>query len=234
MTVALLGYLPSPATVRSRYLSFFGEAVRLHPTVNVRHFERRIEAMLSWGEASSESRSKADLAKELFFTQGPPPVKKSGGAAKDRASAPTPTLSFFSAACAAFALGALISRDSNATSGADGETGPRNTPAGLFALSEQALSFFERTNSYDIDSLVAMLLQILYLLHDGHMNVAQPVLPLMGKAVNVARMMGLAIDPDEFPGSYSLFDAETRRRVWWDVYYYDMCVFRASSEHAPR
>lgn len=42
--------------------------------------------------------------------------------------------------------------------------------------------------------------------------------------INVARMMGLAIDPDEFPGTYSLFEAETRRRIWWDVFYYDLCV----------
>ena len=40
--------------------------------------------------------------------------------------------------------------------------------------------------------------------------------------VNVARIMGLAMDPDEFPGKYSLFEAETRRRVWWDVYCYDL------------
>ena len=40
--------------------------------------------------------------------------------------------------------------------------------------------------------------------------------------VNVARMMGLAIDPDEFPGTYNLFKAETRRRLWWDVFYYDL------------
>lgn len=43
--------------------------------------------------------------------------------------------------------------------------------------------------------------------------------------VNVARMMGLANDPDDFPGTYSLFDAETRRRIWWDVFYYDLWVF---------
>lgn len=39
---------------------------------------------------------------------------------------------------------------------------------------------------------------------------------------NVARMMGLSMDPDEFPGTYTLFEAETRRRVWWDVFYYDL------------
>ncbi|OBZ76226.1 Transcriptional activator protein acu-15 [Grifola frondosa] len=37
-------------------------------------------------------------------------------------------------------------------------------------------------------------------------------------------MMGLSMDPDEFPGTYSLFEAETRRRVWWDVFYYDLFI----------
>jgi hypothetical protein len=44
----------------------------------------------------------------------------------------------------------------------------------------------------------------------------------VGKMVNVARMMGLGMDPDEFPGKYSLFDAETRRRIWWEIYCYDL------------
>jgi len=35
-------------------------------------------------------------------------------------------------------------------------------------------------------------------------------------------MMGLAMDPDEFSGSYTLWEKEMRRRVWWDVYYYDL------------
>ena len=201
-------------------MSFFAEVEKLHPTVNVRHFERRIEAMISWSESNSDQRSKAEVAKDVFFSGLA--NKRANPTPKERSSAPTPTLSFFSAACAALALGALISRDSNATSGADGETGPRNTPAGLFALSDQAFGLFERTNSYDLDSVVALILQIAYLLHDGHMNVAQTVFPLLGKAVNVARLMGLSVDPDEFPGTYSLFEAETRRRIWWEVYFYDM------------
>ncbi|EGO01307.1 hypothetical protein SERLA73DRAFT_51516, partial [Serpula lacrymans var. lacrymans S7.3] len=36
--------------------------------------------------------------------------------------------------------------------------------------------------------------------------------------------MGLNSDPDEFPGKYNLFEAETRRRVWWDIFYYDLFV----------
>lgn len=43
--------------------------------------------------------------------------------------------------------------------------------------------------------------------------------------VNVARVMGLGIDPDDFPGTYPLFEAETRRRIWWEVFYYDLYVF---------
>ncbi|KZT43385.1 hypothetical protein SISSUDRAFT_967281, partial [Sistotremastrum suecicum HHB10207 ss-3] len=42
--------------------------------------------------------------------------------------------------------------------------------------------------------------------------------------VNVARMMGLYMDPDEHPGRYGLFESEMRRRIWWDVYYYDLFV----------
>jgi hypothetical protein len=42
--------------------------------------------------------------------------------------------------------------------------------------------------------------------------------------VNVARMMGLAMDPDEFPGKYSFFEAETRRRIWMDIFCYNLCV----------
>ena len=46
----------------------------------------------------------------------------------------------------------------------------------------------------------------------------------VGKMVNTARVMGLNLDPDDFPGTYPLFEAETRRRVWWDVFYYDVYV----------
>ena len=46
----------------------------------------------------------------------------------------------------------------------------------------------------------------------------------VGKMVNTARVMGLNLDPDEFPGAYPLFEAEARRRVWWDVFYYDLYV----------
>ncbi|THH00267.1 hypothetical protein EW026_g2229 [Hermanssonia centrifuga] len=200
----------------------------------MRHFESRIDAMFTWNENGVDSKSKAELAREVFGIAGS--GKKTNGVGKDRgATSPRPTLSFFAAASAAFALGALMAKDEGdlaPPSTADGEVVARNSPAELFALSDQALSVFEKTSSYDVDSVVAMLLQVLYLLHDGQMRVAQAVFPLMGKLVNVSRMMGLAIDPDEFPGTYSLFDAEMRRRVWWDVLYYDALVSECMGQQA--
>ncbi len=49
----------------------------------------------------------------------------------------------------------------------------------LFALSEQSLQLFEKTAAYDIDSVIAMILQVLYMLYEGQMSVAQGVFPLV-------------------------------------------------------
>ncbi|KAK0205329.1 hypothetical protein DFS33DRAFT_1453618 [Desarmillaria ectypa] len=86
------------------------------------------------------------------------------------------------------------------------------------------------------------------------------VFPLVGKMVNIARRMGLARDPQEIPisstdlsgsarklknkgnevdgaspairGIANLFDVEMRRRIWWDVLYYDVFVSDALG-HSP-
>ncbi|KAI0942812.1 hypothetical protein AcV7_002119 [Taiwanofungus camphoratus] len=203
--------------------------------------------------SGSGSRSMEELARDLFFgtpaANGKSAKAKANGKEQGRtqqpSGSPKPTLSFFAATCAAFALGGLVARAndgegagvaaepssssaSHPPSAADAaDVDPdsqRYLPGALYALSDQALSLFEKTSLYDLDSVIAMILQVLYHLHDGQMSVAQGVFPLVGKMINVARMMGLAIDPDEFPGTYSLFEAETRRRIWWDVFYYDLFI----------
>ncbi|EKM56676.1 uncharacterized protein PHACADRAFT_51141, partial [Phanerochaete carnosa HHB-10118-sp] len=204
---------------RTRYLKGLYDAMFVHPCFNFRHFEQRVDAMMAWGEANDPSKQKSDLARELFGQANGAPKRPASFAS----SSPKPTLSFFAAASAAFALGAVMARDPGETS-TDSDVMQRNNPAVLFALSKQSLSLFEDTSSYDVDSVIAMLIQVLYLLHDGTMRIAHTVFPLVGKMINVARMMGLAVDPDEFPGTYSLFEAETRRRIWWDIVYYDMVV----------
>ena len=42
----------------------------------------------------------------------------------------------------------------------------------LFTLSQQALLAFEQSNHYDLDYLIAMILQLLFLLHDGKPRIA--------------------------------------------------------------
>ncbi|KDQ07746.1 hypothetical protein BOTBODRAFT_119559, partial [Botryobasidium botryosum FD-172 SS1] len=66
-------------------------------------------------------------------------------------------------------------------------------------------------------------MQCLYLLHDGKPRLSHTLYPTLGKLVNVARVMGLNVDPDEH-NKHSLFDAEMRRRAWWDLYYYDLFI----------
>ncbi|KAG2128245.1 hypothetical protein DEU56DRAFT_742040, partial [Suillus clintonianus] len=47
--------------------------------------------------------------------------------------------------------------------------------------------------------------------------------------VNVARVMGLDVDPDLTPGKYGLYESEARRRAWWDVWWWDAYTSTLSS-----
>lgn len=279
VTSRLMAHLPFAPRKRQRLYDNVEDVLKMHPCFNFKHFKDRAEAMFRWGsdadtsddgphDGSSSTHSgleaagvmagqKAELARAIFF--GPPsstPVSTSKGPSPAK-----PTLSFFAAVAAAFALGTLVDRevaneearihaaaqsegvavDGPSTSrpasrrradvlpaqgkkGKNAQKDAASSPSVLLALSQQALALFEKTNSYDLDFLVTMILHVLYMLHDSKARVAHSLLPDVGKMVNVARTMGLDTDPDEFPGTFNLFDAETRRRLWWDVFYYDLFV----------
>ena len=51
--------------------------------------------------------------------------------------------------------------------------------ATLFALSEQALDIFEKSGTYDLDFLIALIMQALYMLHDGKPVVDHRLYPLV-------------------------------------------------------
>ncbi|OBZ76225.1 hypothetical protein A0H81_03391 [Grifola frondosa] len=167
---------------RARYLAAMRETMLLHPCFNVPHFMQRVDAMINWAESGPRSvpasgsrsfangagsKSKEELARELFLG----PSGKSGSSRKETArpqppAHSKPTLSFFAAACAACALGAMAAREEVVAS--DDSLEPGINPAALFSLSEQSLGLFEKTATYDLDSVIAMILQVLYLLHDGN------------------------------------------------------------------
>lgn len=208
VTPELLNYLP-PKERRAQMIHCLEETMVLHPCFHVGHWVKRVEAMIAWAEggsanvsplqaSASTSGSMRELAREVFF--GPPPGKRA------KTPKPKPTLNFFASACAGLALGALVASKGKpespggspsshsgsrpgTSSSAKGLDVPnevqRCSPAALFALSEQALSLAERTATYDVDSIVAMILQLLYSLHccPGGMSVQQGVFPLVSRVV---------------------------------------------------
>ncbi len=237
VTQRLIGMLPDEAT-RDRLLQNLESTMLMHPCFNFPHFKRRVDALfdpelLALGSPDSEANEMLD-----------PLGRRDLRASLDN----RPSLAFFAAAVGGLALGARtawISPGVNPSSPSsshspgiadsplrtrtsDADQLPSQTSGGpdsLFMLSKQALAVSEFNHNYDLDFITAVILNGLFLLHDGKSRVAHTIYPTVGKLVNICKMMGLHLDPDEFPGKYSLFDAEARRRVWWDVYYYDLCVF---------
>ena len=249
VTPSLVAMLPSAPTIRSRIITAVEETMKMRPCFNVKHFRTRTENMFAWakeedgrgttGTNANNSNAKAELARSIFFPTScaPTPVTQP--------PRPAPTLSFFASVSIAFALGVLVCKENEATSDSDTQKAgaasknPRlednrgacsqkaaawnkYSASGLFALSKQAMAAFEMVHPYDLDAVVTYLLQIIYLLHDSRPRVAHFIYPLLGKVIHVGQMMGLSTDPDEFPGKYNLFEAEQRRRIWWDIYYYDV------------
>ncbi|KAG2347303.1 hypothetical protein BDR05DRAFT_876920 [Suillus weaverae] len=117
------------------------------------------------------------------------------------------------------------------------------SPALLHALSRQALCVWEagvalsssgsnsnstHASEYDLDYVSAIVLGVLFvvLCDKGcrHGNVSA-----IGKLVNIARAMGLDVDPDLTPGRYGLYESEARRRAWWDIWWWDAYTSTLSS-----
>ncbi|KAG6369108.1 hypothetical protein JVT61DRAFT_1466 [Boletus reticuloceps] len=268
----LFAHLPFAPRRRQKLYDNVEDVLKMHPCFNFKHFKDRAEAMFKWssevdGHDSSlvdplttqnaangthSAATKLETACAIFFGPSTPSSSRT-------TSTPKPTLSFFAAVAASFALGTLVDRevaeeearldvahgDSVTRDDPSSRPPPRkkpdqlpiankkckgiakdalSSPAVLLALSQQALSLFERSSPYDLDFLVAMILHVLYALHDSRARVVHTLLPEVGKMVNIARTMGLDMDPDEFPGKFNLFEAESRRRLWWDLFYYDLFI----------
>jgi hypothetical protein len=246
VTSSLVALLPSAPTIRSRITTAVEETMKMRPCFNVKHFRTRAESMLAWakeedgrGPAGTSANAKVDLARSIFFPNScaQTPVTP--------APRPAPTLSFFASVSVAYALGVLVCKenetaidvdtqkagaasknprleDNRAASSQKAAAWNKYSASGLFALSRQAMAAFEMVHTYDLDAVTTYLLQIIYLLHDSRPRVTHFIYPLVGKVIHIGQMMGLSTDPDEFPGKYNIFEAEQRRRIWWDIYYYDV------------
>lgn len=181
VTTQLVALLPQPGDVQLQLLDSVDDVLALHPSFNYRDFQSRIYSLFSWSSAAETYEHSAGNS-TLSSTS------TSGDSTRSR-----PSLSFFAAASAAFALGSLVHRRTNASFLAFRkgpklapfnpcpivDEDPSTSPAALFALSEQALNFFERLHNYDLDYMVAMILQVVYLLHDGRPRLPHTILPLV-------------------------------------------------------
>lgn len=210
ITPELLALLPS-ASQRPVLLDVLASVFRMHPSLNFPHFRARINLM-------------------FVDNSGPEEI----GIGPSRTSYwEKPTLSFFAAATAGFALALQCASNllplaipasprTTSSSNSPPPATPQLTVSFLLSLSGHILQTVEDLNEpFDLDFLHALILRCLCMLHDGHPRVNQSIFAAVGKMVNIARIMGLSKDPDEFPRKYTLWEAEMRRRVWWDVFYYD-------------
>lgn len=211
VTPALLALLP-PAHQRSALLDHLGAVLRMHPSLNFPQFRARVNAM--------------------FLDSNVP--EEIGIGLHRAAQADKPTLTFFAAAAAGFALALQCSPGTSASSphmphsssSSPPPSSSQSTVTLLLSLSAHVLHIAGDIMPYDLDYLHALILRCLCLLHDGQPRVNQVVFATVGKMVNIARLMGLSHDPDDFTsggaGKYTLWEAEMRRRMWWDIFYYDL------------
>ncbi|GJJ14775.1 hypothetical protein Clacol_009043 [Clathrus columnatus] len=211
VTPELLAFLPT-ASQRPALLDSLTSICRMHPSLNFPHFRARINLM-------------------FVDNSGPDEI----GIGPSRTSSwEKPTLSFFAATAAGFALALQCSPNpttlpasprTTSSSNSPSPSTPQPTVSFLLSLSGHILQAIEDLNEpFDLDYLHAHILRCLCMLHDGHPRVNQSVFAAVGKMVNVARIMGLSRDPDEFPRKYTPWKAEMRRRVWWDIFYYDVFI----------
>ena len=176
VTTQLVARLPQSTDVQQQLLHCVHDVLDLHPTFNFQHFQTRVHSMFSWSfERESYERAAGDntvSSRDSTLTR--------------------PTLSFFAATSAAFALGSLVqSTNDSCLASLEGgsaslsnsypltDRDPRNSPVALFVLSQQALTIFERSHNYDLDYVVATILQVIYLLHEGKPRLPHTILPLV-------------------------------------------------------
>jgi len=188
-------------------------------------------AAVEAGCTPPRSPTKADAARAIYFGSPMP--------TPPRSSELKPTLSFFAAVAAALALGAQVNKDNGANEDNDmvvddfSLTGrppsrkglgrkPKSaksslnldaryakSPTMLFALSEQALDIFDKSHPYDLDYLIALIMQALYMLHDG-----QPV-----------------VDRQLYPLVCNLFYSSIRCRLVANVFFVNFFLGRQNGQH---
>jgi hypothetical protein len=153
VTPALCQLLPRSPEVRVHLLDGLERTLRVHPCIHWPHLRSRIEALFMWSDAHSHG-----VPLPSHVTQ--------------------PSVSFFAVATAGLALGAFAAVTEPGYPPMDSTEAK---PAALLALSTHAISVFELGNGYDLDSVVAMIFHVLFMLHDREgVGMKNTVFPMVG------------------------------------------------------
>ncbi|KAG8900159.1 hypothetical protein FRB99_006205 [Tulasnella sp. 403] len=128
-----------------------------------------------------------------------------------------------------------------------GQSTPQVTARYLFNLASAARTAHEELDlPPSLDLIMAYMLSWLYLLHPadvmsfstncrafpssgGPAAVDQRIWRNLGKVVNIARAMGLGIDPDsgtigKDSFAMGIWEKEMRRRIWWELCFFDLYI----------
>lgn len=170
----IIKQLPSSPSLRRKLLNAAAIVVQTSPSFNWRHLRHRIDEVLNYGDENLNVEG-GELAHDGI---------------RSKVTAP-PTASLFAATTAAFALGALTSGDieSRDAESQDLRCASEPSHASLFALSVQSLTVHEFAFVYDLDYLIACILQVLYLLHSGRSQVSHYLYPLASFSPHTIRKL---------------------------------------------
>ncbi|TDL20973.1 hypothetical protein BD410DRAFT_790331 [Rickenella mellea] len=245
VTTSLVDTLPSEP-LRSQIISSLQTTLLLHPTVNFTEFKLRIDGLFRWAEEQA-------VAKQ-YNAHFHDPGRRRPSLSLFAAVAAAFALGAQCLTSSSNSTVLSSSTSSSASSPLTPPSSPneKRKPRDLFVLSAQAVQLHTDAGfqSYDTDIVHALLLQIIYLLHTPAnptgprrgLELPHELFPIIGSLVNVAKMLGLSRDPDEAPSivdiggvsgvaegkrpmAYSPFVGHERRKLWWCVMFYDLCVF---------
>lgn len=238
----ILQRLP-PQTLRSSLWAEFKGVMEIHSSVSLKAMGDRVEGMFEWAESGGNNEDGlGDAGSDVSTMSG-----KARRRTRQRAVPwPVPTLSFFAVTAAAFAIGSQA-RSAKVAHGfaVEGSSSvpPANLPASysghhLHCLSRAALLAHKQLDvPPSLDIIVAHTLGWIYRMHASDRRsgeewgaktaIDQSVHRELGEMVALARVMGLprcdqADDHDVEGEGMGVWEREMRRRVWWELKYWDL------------
>ncbi|KAG8883276.1 hypothetical protein FRB98_003184 [Tulasnella sp. 332] len=274
----ILSHLPADLLRGSLWSEFVG-VMELHSSVSLKAMGDRVDAMFEWAEAGGSSSAGSGDDRNGETTPSPPSSASAtrNGIKQRRSSTtvtlrthqipwPTPTLSFFAVASAAFAVGAQsyttklahgFPLNDTKDYSADFQMPPPSplpqptlpqamTGHHLYSLSRAALLAHKQLDvPPSLDTIIAHILCWVYRLHGydrrkgdsqgAKTGIDTGICRELAEMIALAKVMGLSRSDDiheqDADGEgMGIWEREMRRRVWWELSWWDSYVSDAMGQ----